>query len=269
MTRHTKLSTSILTQGRFQFFGDGETTETQTTATPKIDENHPEVQAIVAGLKKKNNELLASLKTTRERAKEFEDLNPEEVKEAISAHRAQKDRKLLDEGKVEELLQTRTERLRADHNSQLTAKDKLIKELQETTSKLHGDLNRAVLGSAITQACSKTNVQPTATKLVEKLAGETWKVEDGQLRAYDNTGPIMGKDTRPISMEEWVEGLRTEHGYLFKESYGGDAGTGGSSAKGGSSSARNGQQKRSQMTVPEKVAYVNEHGREAFNKLPY
>lgn len=245
---------------RSHLFFEGEEANTEVE---ELDENDPRVQKVVKGLKSKNQQLIGSEKSLKERLKAFEGLDPEEVKAAVEAHRKSQEKTLIDEGKIEELFSARTERMRQDHDAQLSAKDKKIKELEEQTTGLSSQLNKAVLGSEISAASLKNHVRPQAIGLVEKLAADTWRVEDGRPKAYDSNGPIMGKDTKPISMEEWVSGLRADHGYLFKESSGGGAENNGSSTQGGGATKR-----RSEMSVKEKSEYISKHGQAAFRQLP-
>lgn len=250
-------------------YGEGEESkkeEASDNSSASIDENHPDVQRIIAGLKKKNQDLIAQEKKLKERINSFEDVDPNEAREAIKEHRASKDRKLIDEGKIEELLNARTERMRQDQEAQLKAKDKILKEYEAQVGKLTSDLHNAVLGSAINYAATMAGIRPQATQLVEKMALDVWKVEENKPRAYDHSGPIMGKDTKPITMKEWVESLRQEHAYLFKESHGGDAGGMGGSGKAG---VRGGEHvKRSEMNATQASAYIAEHGLDAWRKLP-
>lgn len=255
-------------------FGDGEgedesSKETQKEDSPaqeELSEEDPRVAKIVAGLKKKNSELLTAQKDLKNKLNVLEGLDPKEVSEALKNHRSQQERKMMDEGKIDELLERRTERMIKDHEAKQRAKDNKIAEQDKKIEELVRTLNKTVLTSAISSAAAVSGVRPQAVGFLQKLAEEMWRVEEGnKLRAYDSTGPIMGKDTKPISVQEWVSSLRGEHDYLFQDSFGGDAGGRGTSKAGSNSGSK---LKRSEMTVAEKTAFIAEHGNEAFYRLP-
>lgn len=228
----------------------------------QLNEDHPAVQDIVKGLKTKRDELLKTNKQLAEERKKFEGIDPEEARELKKNQQKQQDQELLDEGKVEELLDQRTKRMREDYESQINSKAERIAALEKDYTQLNEQLNQAVLDSQVASACSGAKVIDKAQDYVRRLARDTFQIEDGKPKAFHSNGsPIMGKDTNPITVEEWVDSLRDEHPFIFAGSSGGEAG--------GSSSAKGGTQKRSQMSVQEKAEYVREHGQAAFNQLPH
>lgn len=82
--------------------------------------------------------------------------------------------------------------------------------------------------------------------------------EDGDLvwRSLD--------DTQTIDLEKFIPSLRDEWGEFFKPTVASGGGAAGSRI----TSTNSGELKRSKMSTADKVAYVKQHGQEAYNKLP-
>lgn len=83
------------------------------------------VEASVSGLKTKNSELLGKLKETSGKLTQFETqfegIDIDAVKGLLSRAGQDEETKLLTEGKVDEVFNRRTERLRGDYDKQLKA----------------------------------------------------------------------------------------------------------------------------------------------------
>ncbi|MDM3628264.1 hypothetical protein O9403_18930, partial [Proteus mirabilis] len=83
----------------------------------------PEIQAIidqqVSGLKAKNSELLGKLKEQGDNLKRFEGIDPDTVKGMLKRFENDEEAKLIADGKIDEVLNKRTERLRGDFDKKL------------------------------------------------------------------------------------------------------------------------------------------------------
>jgi hypothetical protein len=160
--------------------------------------------------------------------KTFEGMDAEAAREALEQMQAMKDKKLIDAGKIDELLADRTERMRADYDSQvtaaLTARDAAIKKESVAT----GKLSAVVIDNAIQSNVSGVaTVRKGAMFDILNRAREVWKLDDnGTPVPYKGDGTVMyGKDgENALTMGEWAQGLRAECGYLFEGNAGGGAG---------------------------------------------
>lgn len=87
----------------------------------------PEIQAIidkavndqVSGLKAKRDELLGKLKEQGDNLKRFEGIDPDTVKGMLKRFENDEEAKLIADGKIDEVINKRTERLRGDVDNQL------------------------------------------------------------------------------------------------------------------------------------------------------
>ena len=95
-------------------------------------------------------------------------------------------------------------------------------------------------------------------------AKQTWTILDGETVATGADGvPILKGGVR-ITMDQWLEDLAATAPHLFKPSNGAGTPPGGGDKPGPGGSPT----KRSAMSDPEKVAYIEEFGREAYQKIP-
>lgn len=228
--------------------------------TPEIQKIIDEqVSAQVSGLKSKNSELLGKLKESSESLKRFDGIDPDAVRGILQRFSDDEEAQLIAGGKIDEVLNKRTERLRADS-------DKQIKAANERADKAESFANKfkdRVLGDAIRSAALKAGALPEASDDMILRARGTFKLNDeGEAVAVDANGDVLfGKDGKtPLSPVEWAESLKETAPHLFPRAEGTDAG--GHKQHGG------GALKRSEMSASDKAAYIRKHGQQAFLKLP-
>ncbi|MDR5616842.1 hypothetical protein [Arsenophonus sp.] len=226
----------------------------------------PEVQAMidkqindqVTGLKAKNSELLGKLKEQTDNLKRFEGIDPEQVKGILQRFENDEEAKLIAEGKIDEVINKRTERLRHDVEKKLQSEKRRAEKAEEFANKFRS----RVLGDEIRAAASQSGALASAQEDLLLRAKGIFKINDeGQAVAVDEeNNPIMGKDGRtPLTPAEWIDSLKESAPHLFPSA----SGTGAGNSKSGGA-----QFKRSQMSSADKAAYIRRFGREAYLGLP-
>lgn len=126
----------------------------------------PELQAIidkqvneqVVGLKAKNSELLGKLKEQNENLKRFEGIDPEQVKGILQRFDNDEEAKLIAEGKIDEVINKRTERLRHDVEKKLQSEKRRAEKAEEFANKFRS----RVLGDEIRAAASQSGALASA-----------------------------------------------------------------------------------------------------------
>ena len=187
----------------------------------------PEIQALidqqVAGLKSKNSELLASLRTTKTELDgfktQFEGLDINAVKALLTKVGQDEETRLLAEGKLDEVITKRTERLRTDYDTKLAA-EKTRADKAEAFAAKYSD---KVLADSIRAAAIKAGALPEAAEDIILRARGTFKLsEDGEAIATDRDGEVVyGKDGKtPLSPLEWAESLRETATHLWPRAQG-------------------------------------------------
>jgi len=215
----------------------------------------------VTGLKTKNSELLGTIKTTKSELEQFktqfDGLDLEAVKGLLKKASEDEDTRLIAEGKLDEVVGKRTERLRADLDKQLQAE----KERADKAEAFANRFRDKVLADSIREAAGKAGALPEAAEDIILRARSTFRLnEDGDPVAMNGDEIIYGKDGKsPLSPLEWAESLREAAPHLWPRAQGAGQ-TGDKGVKGA--------QKRSDMSAQEMAAFIKEHGRDAYLKLP-
>jgi hypothetical protein len=241
-----------------------------SNVSDEIDLETPAVKDAIAaavneatvGLKSKNSELLGKLKDTGAKLQQFETqfegIDIEAVKGLLSKAGQDEETKLLTEGKVDEVFNRRTERLRGEHDKQLKALSTRAEKAEAFAAKFQGK----VLGDSVRGAALKAGALPEATDdIILRAKGVFSLNEEGEAVAMDEGGQvILGKDGKtPLTPLEWAESLRESAPHLWPRASGTQAPGGG----GGQAAL-----KRSEMNATQKRDYQRKHGQTAFLSLP-
>ena len=127
--------------------------------------------------------------------------------------------KLIAEGKLDEVITRRTERLRTDYDTRL-ATEKARADKAEAFAAKYSD---KVLADSIRAAAIKAGALPEATEDIILRARGTFKLsDDGEAIATDHDGEVVyGKDGKtPLSPLEWAESLRETATHLWPRAQG-------------------------------------------------
>lgn len=223
----------------------------------------PEIQAIidqqVAGLKSKNAELLGKVKEHSDNLKRFEGIDPDAVRGILQRFSDDEEAKLIAAGKIDEVLDKRTERMRTDVDKQIKAANDRADKAEAFSSKFRD----RVLGDAIRSAAIKSGALPgAADDLILRAKGVFTLGDDGEAVALDKDGnQLLGKDGKsPLTPFEWAESLKDTAPHLWP------AGEG--SGAGGHKQGAGGVLNRSKMNAAQKAEYIRRHGQQAFLRLP-
>ncbi|TGV06470.1 hypothetical protein E4695_13015 [Alcaligenaceae bacterium 429] len=216
-----------------------------------------------SGLKGKNSELLGKLKTAQgdldSFKSQFDGLDIEAVKAVVSKAGQDEETRLIAEGKIDEVVSRRTERLRGDLEKQLQAE----RERADKADAFANQFKDRVLSDSIREAASKAGALAEASDDIILRARSVFSLnEDGVPVAVDKDGQVIyGKDGKtPLSPLEWAEGLRESASHLWPRAQG--------AGQVGDKGGKGGGKKRSEMSALEMAAYIKEHGQEAYLKLP-
>ena len=240
------------------------------TEENEIDLDNPAIKAAIAtavetsvsGLKTKNSELLGKLKETTGKLTQFETqfegIDIDAVKGLLSRAGQDEETKLLTEGKVDEVFNRRTERLRADNDKQLKALTARAEKAEAFAAKFQGK----VLGDSVRGAALKAGALPEATDdIILRAKGVFSLNQEGEAVAVDEHGEIVrGKDGKsPLTPLEWAESLRESAPHLWPRATGTNA-----------LERVHGQAtpKRSEMTSEQKRDFQRKHGQTAYLALP-
>lgn len=170
-------------------------------------------------------------------------LTQEEVEEyQVLADQAQsiKDKKLIDAGKLDELLSSRTDKMRTDFEKQITSLNDSLEKVKAISATHAGRLSKVMVESEVGKILSKSGNRPIQGALddIFSRAGGTWRTnEEGKLVALDSKGePVYGGEGKVLTLDEWLVQTVKDAPYLFEVNKGG----GGDGGKGGDNKGSDG-----------------------------
>lgn len=163
----------------------------------------------------------------RDLTAKFKDIDPEVARTLIERAAKERDKRLIDSGKVEELLNERTAAMKADH-------DKVLKAITDERDRATTQLGAQLIDGAIRDAAAKARVRPTAIDDVLLRGRAVFHLKDGKAVPMDGDKMIFGKSGEPMDVPEFVAGLTERAPHLFEPS----TGAGAKSALGGGAGGR-------------------------------
>lgn len=195
----------------------------------------------VTGLKAKRDELLAELKKKNDITKQFEGLNPEEARKALTALSEMENKKLADKGRFDELLAKREQ----DWKAQLAEKDAFA------SSVMNGFKQKELALTLLEKGVRKEYLDLAGLKLDGQIEVEN-KNGTLQLRVKDGIGDAAEFDAL-------VEGLKTKYPALFEPNGASGSGASGSNGNGGNAKTMSKVQWDA-MGVKEQAAFIKSGG---------
>lgn len=197
-----------------------------------VDE-HPAVAKLKSALDGEREGHKAAQREFNQLRSKFGDLDPDKAREALVRMQELADKKMIDEGQIEELFKQRLERIQTDHTNQLKAKDA---QLGETSKKLESKaalVKKLMLEGEITRLAAdpKIGVKPTMLPYVISaftqagIDGTKWDLdENDKIVALKGDQVRFGKDASgPMPIAEGFELLRSVAPDFFMPSTGGGA----------------------------------------------
>ena len=168
----------------------------------------------------------------------FKDIDPDKYKETTQKLQELQDEQLSKEGKLEELLEVRTERMRTELAGQLEALTSDRDNYKTQAEASNGKLSKMLIDNAITSVVTEVGAvrQGALTDILSRAHG-VFQLNDKQEVVAMRDGSVRyGKDGKaPLTSKEFCEELLETAPYLFENSGGGGAnGDGGHGGQGGS-----------------------------------
>jgi hypothetical protein len=191
---------------------------------PEIDLNHPAVKALIEretqGLLKKRDELLKKAQTQQSMLSAYEGIDPKVARDALKKMQELEEKKMLDAGQIDDLVNHKTERMRLDLEGKVQNALAAQKAAEEEKNKLRKELQTTRLTNGIWNAALNTGVvRKDAKDYILFKANQVWQFDEGQdpVARKPDGNLIFSKDGHsPISMEEWVMTLKETDPFCFE-----------------------------------------------------
>ena len=156
-------------------------------------------------------------------AKKYEGVDVDAYKKWVADAETNAEAKLIKEGKIDEVIKQRTEKMRRDHEAEVASLRQENQTLKDQAGKLQSDLADNILGAAIATAGPKAGVRASALPDLTTRARGVFKFEDGKLVPYKDGSIYYGKTGgKPIDVDEWIATLTTDAPHLFETNKGTD-----------------------------------------------
>lgn len=184
------------------------------------------VEKEVIGLKAKNSELIDKVKNSTEALKAFEGIDPVKTREMLARFENDAELKLISENKFSEVIDKRTEKLRADYDKKLSDEQAKAAAAEKRAQAFQG----RVLDDEIRAAAAKAGLHAHAIEdaLFRGRAMFTLGEDGKAVQLGQDGAPVLGKDGKSIfTPVEWLEGMKEAAPHWFPlGSSGGGAGGG-------------------------------------------
>ena len=191
------------------------TDETQVVQEQDINALIAEaVEKEVSGLKNKNGELIQTNKELKEKLSQFDGLDVDFLKRLKADSEKDTETKLLADGKVDEYVELKTQAYRTETEKLIAQKDQ---ELQNALAQVNQFKQSTIKGTVATLA-AQSGVLPEFVDIATMLAQGQFDLYDGQVVGVKDGQVINGKDGKtPLSVNEWLEVLKSEKPSMFRK----------------------------------------------------
>lgn len=151
----------------------------------------------------------------------LKDVDPVKYAELIKVQQQVEEGKLIQAGKLEEVVTLRVTNMRRELETQLNG-------TKTELSQANAQLAMLMIDNAVRQEAVKNGALPTALDDVVLRARTVYSMEKGQVIPKDDKGQIIyGKDGQtPMGISDWLVNLKKSAPHLFAGSQGGGAGGG-------------------------------------------
>jgi len=182
-----------------------------------------EVETLTTGLKDKNIELLDEKKKlqtrldgipTKEELSEFKKLK-EQIESSVDA-------KLISEGKLDDVINKRTERIRSDFDAKLTEATTEMDTLKNSNTKLKDKYNDYVVEDSVRKSAIANGVIGNALDDVVSRASGVFSLDsDGTLVSRDSEGKlVITNDGKTLTPDLFIMSLKQSAPHFWPQSKG-------------------------------------------------
>lgn len=182
------------------------------------------MQESVGKLENKNKELLGENRNLKEGLKSWEGLDPKNIRNLMDKINNDEELKLITEGKHDEVIKRRTEKLEAGYQAQLRTKEEEANKYKSEFEKANSKVTELLIDSSITQEFVKAKGEDFAIPDILHRAKSVWTIENGEAVPRDKNGNILQGKNGVMTQSEWIDSLRTTAPHLFPASTGAGAG---------------------------------------------
>ncbi|SEN65161.1 hypothetical protein [Halomonas caseinilytica] len=179
----------------------------------------------VTGLKSKRDELLDAQRKMKDQLKQYEGIDPERARQLEEQLAQSEEAKLIADGKLDEVINQRTERMKAEYDRQLQEAQQTAEQAKSFADRFRG----RVMSDEMRRVAEKTGMRPEAVEDAVHRASNLFEVNDeGAVVPKEDAG--YDSQGNKLTLESWVESLKEPAPHLFHQPEGLDLPGGGRSS---------------------------------------
>ena len=144
-------------------------------------------------------------------------------------------KKLIDAGKIDELVQREAMKIKREYEDKLKQLQEEAEKNAQAATKYREKLSNTLVDAEVQKAVlSVAKPREGAVHDILLRAKQVFRVtDDGEVMPYDENGNVIQTDDGPMTFKDWAEQLVQQAPYLFEGSGGGGAGGSGNGSGGG------------------------------------
>jgi hypothetical protein len=166
----------------------------------------------------------------------YKGVDPVKYKELQAQMSTLEEKKLLGDGKIDDVINLRTARMKADYEEQLSAKDKVIKAQTDEKAQAFIQRDQFIIDTELRRAVDKQEFgfQAGVADLLKPQVLSEFTFREGKIvRVKPDGSVVYGKNGDPASIAEFLTDVIKERPYLAKTSNGSGAPPGGGNKNAG------------------------------------
>jgi prefoldin subunit 5 len=184
-----------------------------------------QVNEAITGLKTKNTELLGKYQETKTKLEGYGEISSDQVKKIMGVLQGNEEAQLLADGKFEEVVAKRLDRVKAEYDDKLTGMTSELEKLNGETGKYKKLYQERILGDQLRAIAIKEGVLPEAYDDVLRRGFDIFSLaEDGTIEARNENGELL-KDKKDMLLtpERFINALKETSPYYWPASQGSGA----------------------------------------------
>ena len=203
------------------------------------------MQAEIDRLRAHSNKLLDEKKTLKtqfdEFKSDFDGIDADNIKKMMKVFESSEEAKLIAEGKLDEVIKSRTEKAILTKDSVIEDLTKQFDELKKEHSAIDGLYRSEKITNELREHAEKLDVLPTAIDDVVRRGLDLFQIgEDRKIESRDSDGNLRKVGTKALTPELFVKGLQESAPHFWPQSKGAGA-TGGNAHDNGNNPFKKGK----------------------------
>lgn len=190
----------------------------------EIESLNEEKQRILAHQQKLLDETKQAkehLKQAKEQLKQFDGLDAEKIKTMMKAFDSSEEARLLAEGKFDDVINKRLERVNLDYNQKIENLSKQVDSEKEIADKYRSRYDSKMIEISVRSAAEKAGVIPSAIDDVISRSTGIFSIGDGdEIEARDKNGNLRTVGNKPLTPDLFVADLKEKAPHFWPSSQG-------------------------------------------------